>query len=80
MAPELLDPDKFKKTNSRPTKPADMYAFGMVIYEVLTGLDPFYDKNLGTFQLARRVSGGLRPTKPSNAKDIGFGNGTCQRY
>jgi len=78
MAPELLDPDKFKKTNSRPTKPADMYAFGMVIYEVLTGFDPFYDQNLGTFQLARRVSGGLRPTKPSNAKDIGFGNGTWE--
>ena len=32
--PELLDPEKFGKTNSRPTQPADMYALGMVMYEV----------------------------------------------
>ena len=72
MAPELLNPDKYGEKNSRPTKPADVYAFGMVIYEVLTGFDPFYDQNLGMFQLVCRVVDGLRPTKPSNAKDIGF--------
>ena len=47
MAPELLAPEKFGKKNSRPTQPADMYAFGMVIYEVLTGRDPFYDQTYG---------------------------------
>jgi len=76
MAPELLNPDKYGEKTSRPTKPADIYAFGMVIYEVLTGYDPFYDQDLGTLQLVCRVVNGLRPTRPSNAEDIGFGSGT----
>ena len=75
MAPELLDPEKFGKTKIRPTQPVDMYAFGMVIYEVLTGFDPFYDQQLRVFQLVRRVLDGARPTKPGNADEIGFGNG-----
>jgi serine/threonine protein kinase len=59
MAPELLDPEKFGKTNSRPTQPADMYAFGMVMYEVLTGFDPFYNQKFGTiYEFARHVIGG----------------------
>jgi len=78
MAPELLNPEKYGEKYSRPTKPADIYAFGMVIYEVLTGFDPFYDQNLGTLQLVCHVVDGLRPTKPSNAKDIGFGNGAWE--
>ena len=40
MAPELLNPGKFGKTNSRPTQPADIYALEMVIYKVLTGFLP----------------------------------------
>jgi len=36
MSPELLDPDRFKITDCRPTKQSDCYAFGMVIYEVRT--------------------------------------------
>lgn len=76
MAPELLNPEKFGERKSRPTKPADIYAFGMVIYEVLTGSDPFYDQ--ADLQLAHNVPDGLRPIKPSNAKDIGFGNGTWE--
>jgi len=78
MAPELLNPEKFGKTNSRPTLPAHMYAFGMVIYEVLTGFDPFYDQKFGTIQLVCRVLDGARPTKPGNPGEIGFGNGTWE--
>ena len=73
MAPELLD-----SGGARPTQPADIYAFGMVIYEVLTGCDPFHDYNLGVFQLLILISNGGLPKKPSNAKEIGFGSETWE--
>ena len=77
MAPELLDPEKFGKKNSRPTKPGDMYAFGMVVYEVLTGLDPFnHKKDVAIFSLIRLIVNGERPAKPMNAKKIGLGSQT----
>ena len=41
MSPELLDPERFSLTKSRPTKEADCYALGMVIYEILSGQTPF---------------------------------------
>lgn len=36
MSPELLDPERFGLSNEdyRPTKQADCYALGMVVYEV----------------------------------------------
>ncbi|KAF9641818.1 kinase-like protein, partial [Thelephora ganbajun] len=41
MAPELLHPEKFGLRDGRVSKQADIYAFGMVVYEVLTGRFPF---------------------------------------
>ena len=77
MAPELLN-SKFGEKLARPTQPADIYAFGMVIYEVLTGSDPFHDYNLGVIQLLLLISNGTRPKKPSNVEEIGFGGGTWE--
>lgn len=34
MSPELLLPEQFGFTDTRPTKQSDCYALGMVIYEV----------------------------------------------
>ena len=36
MSPELLDPKRFNVSDPRPTKKSDLYALGMVIYEVCT--------------------------------------------
>ena len=38
MSPELLDPERFGASDDRPTKQSDCYAFGMVVYEVRTGV------------------------------------------
>ena len=42
MGPELVDPQQFGLENSRPTKPSDCYALGMVIYETISGHLPFH--------------------------------------
>ena len=42
MGPELLAPQRFGFKNSRPTKPSDCYALGMVIYETISGNLPFH--------------------------------------
>ena len=54
-----------------------MYAFGMVVYEVLTGLDPFnHKKDVAIFSLIRLIVKGERPAKPRNAEEIGLGSQT----
>ncbi|KAF9644146.1 kinase-like protein [Thelephora ganbajun] len=71
MSPELLMPSNFGIKNLVPTPQADIYAFGLVIYQVLTGEIPFRQvpqAELGYSLVAR----GLRPDKPENAATIGF--------
>jgi len=41
MSPEFFNPEKFNLKDNRQTKCSDCYAFGMVIYEVLSGRLPF---------------------------------------
>ena len=41
MSPELIAPVEFGLTNSRPTTASDCYAFGMVVYETISGHVPF---------------------------------------
>ena len=86
MSPELLVPSKFGFTESIPTPEADVYAFGLVIYQVckhdrgypsfiyiyqvLTGKLPF--PSLRMSDVALNVVQGVRPTKPENASAIRF--------
>lgn len=70
MSPELFDPEAFGLQDNRPTKHSDCYAFGMVIYEVLSGQAPFsqYKKHL----VVARVLGGERPRRPQGMEGIWF--------
>ena len=86
MSPELLVPSKFGFKDSIPTPQADIYAFGMVIFQVclenhrcgpstqtfqiLTGGLPFYV--MRETELVCLVVEGLRPKEPENASAIGF--------
>ncbi|KAF9781215.1 kinase-like domain-containing protein [Thelephora terrestris] len=78
MAPELIAPSTIGSSSARPTKPADIYALGMVILEVLTGALPFSEKGWVTTEVTYRVVSGERPTKPDDAEQIGFGGRTWE--
>ena len=59
MSPELITPERFGLKDSRPTKPSDCYALGMVIYETISGNMPFHeDTDLSVFV---KVMEGKRP-------------------
>jgi len=70
MAPELLVPSKYDFTASVPAQKLDIYAFALVIYQVLTGEVPFRGLRMG--EIAVSVVEGKRPSKPENASDLGF--------
>ena len=86
-SPELLIPEAFGKNDSLPTPQADIYAFGLVIFQVCEQ-DRRYWLFYGRFlqiltgevpfrgvQLAALgyfVLGGKRPDKPENASAVGF--------
>ena len=55
MAPETFNP-RVGGTSS------DIWSFGMVMYEVLTGQDPYYE--LPMFTVIAKVSNGLTPSRP----------------
>jgi serine/threonine protein kinase len=68
MAPEL-----FKK-DARASKEADMYAFGMLVYEVITGARPF--EHHRALALPTLTLQGSRPPRPEDPVAVGFGQGT----
>ena len=75
MAPELLAPTKPGSASFRPTKPADIYALGMVMFEVLSGCQPFDERKWTTSEILVHAVSGEQPAKPDNAEQAGFGHG-----
>jgi len=71
MSPELLTPARFRRNDSKPTPQADIYAFGMVTFQVLTGETPFHGVGQGDV-VCYVVHDKKRPGKPENASAIGF--------
>ena len=58
MAPELLNPSGFGLKNSNPTKRSDVYAFGIVMYQVISA----YSVSGLRLKLASRLSRGCNPS------------------
>ena len=67
MSPELILPQRFGLEDSRPTKPSDCYALGMVIYETISGHVPFH-KDPNPSVLAK-VTEGWRPLREPRFTD-----------
>ena len=70
MAPELFS------ENAQASIEADMYAFGMVVYEVITGTPPFARRKM--VELPMLTIQGSRPLRPGDPVPIGFGQGTWE--
>lgn len=45
QAPEVIRVILATKNLPKPTQAADMYALGMVLYQILFGLEPFYEQS-----------------------------------
>ncbi|RHZ64827.1 hypothetical protein Glove_320g138 [Diversispora epigaea] len=62
IAPEVLSGEEY-------TKAADVYSFGIVAYEIVTGFAPYYDIPHDT-NLARKICDGLRPKIPFHIPNL----------
>ena len=67
LSPELIDPRRFGFETGRPTKSADCYALGMVIYEAISGHLPFHE--FSDIVVFIKVLNGERPRRK-----VGFSN------
>lgn len=73
MSPELLDPEASDCGDGKPTEKSDCYAFGMVIYEILSDNAPFARYHDRVVQ--GLVCRGNRPERPLGTRAARFTNG-----
>src|SRR5581483_2807509 len=59
MAPEIFNGQKH-------TKASDIYSFGMIMWELMTGRKPFWDENEDS-ELILKIFKGFRPPIVTNA-------------
>ncbi|KAF8959814.1 kinase-like domain-containing protein [Flammula alnicola] len=67
MAPELHLPEKWGNESARPTFQSDIFALGMVIYEIYSGKVPFYECN--NCVAIYHIIQGKRPPRPARILD-----------
>ncbi|KAH9840783.1 kinase-like domain-containing protein [Rhodofomes roseus] len=70
LAPELLDPEQYGLQHAHVSLPADIYALGIVIWEVFAGRVP-YGRWRGP-QVIQQVLAGYRLTRPERARALGL--------
>ena len=70
MAPELIS------SGAKTSKEADMYAFGMVVYEVIAGTHPYRLRKV--WEIPILTIQGSRPSRPEAPVPAGFGQGTWE--
>ena len=70
MSPELFDPEKFGLKDGHHTKRSDCYAFGMVVYEVLSERVPFSRRK--GYDIIGDIINGKRPGRPRGKKGTWF--------
>ena len=75
MAPELMYPSRFGLHTSQVSREGDIFAFGMAMYEVVTGVRPFGVEGMRVEELMFVVMEGKRPARPEDLETAGFGNG-----
>ncbi len=66
MAPEILQGKKY-------TTASDIYSFGMIMWEVMTGRKPFWDQN-DNAELMIKICDGLRPPTANAHAPKGYNN------
>ncbi|GBC02879.1 hypothetical protein RclHR1_04880004 [Rhizophagus clarus] len=62
IAPEVLQKEKY-------TKASDIYSFSMIMWELMTGRKPFWDRSHDTELIIEISCGGLRPPIVTNAPE-----------
>ncbi|KAG6834425.1 hypothetical protein H0H93_009717 [Arthromyces matolae] len=67
QAPELFNPDD--ENDPSNTMESDVYAWGLVCFEIFTGQIPFRDID-NTYAVMRHVTLGGRPTRPEPLKSV----------
>jgi len=70
LAPEIIDPPPDQTSPAAQSKPADIFAFGMLAIGVITGKYPF--EGCSDLNAARQISEGIRPERPQDAQDVGL--------
>ena len=69
LAPEIIDPPRKAKAVTA-SKPADVFAFAMLVVEVFTGKVPF--SNMKNKSVVIHIVDGKRPAKPQAAEQLGL--------
>ncbi|KAF8502442.1 ras guanine nucleotide exchange factor domain-containing protein [Gautieria morchelliformis] len=63
MAPELIKPELIGLSAVKPNKATDVWSYGMLCLEILTGKCPFHDRARAAMVISDLI-GGVRPARP----------------